>query len=56
MAEPMRDPRETRDISIKRMIDSYEKNNRTQCPDKKRREFEKYIEKKIMPQVYEDKK
>ena len=57
MPERMRDPRETRDIGIKRLKDEYEKNNRTTCPPEQIKKFIKMYEKDILPRVYDkDKK
>jgi hypothetical protein len=56
MAERRRPPQETKDIGIKRLKESYEKNNRTACPAEKVKQFEKLYEKQILPQVYDGKK
>ena len=49
-----RDPRETRDLTIRRLKEDYEKKNRTVISSAKLREIEKYAE-KITKQVYEGK-
>jgi len=51
MADKKRDPLETRDMTIKRLITQHEKWNRTVCTSEKRREIEKHVEKNIMPKT-----
>lgn len=51
-----REARETKEIGIKRLVENFEKNNRTVCPPEKKREFEKMYTRDILPKVYEDRK
>ena len=52
-----RTPHETKEIGVKRLIDNYKKNNRSECPSEQVRVFEKLYEKELLPHTYEkDKK
>jgi hypothetical protein len=50
-----REARETKDMGVKRLIESYEKQNRTSCSSEKKREFEKMYVEKVLPRVYDGK-
>jgi hypothetical protein len=55
MAKKLRPPQETKEIGIKRLKESYEKNNQTVCPPEKVREFEKLYSDDILKRVYDKK-
>lgn len=53
MADKMRDPHETKDMGVKRLISQHEKWNKTVCSPEKKREFEKKFEREILPKIYD---
>lgn len=47
---------ETKEIGLKRLKESWEKNNHTSIPKKDMDRLEELYKKKILPQVYENRK